>query len=123
MRPFFLFLVCALVALATIAYAQEPCVEGTRRECGSDTGVCKTGIAVCRDGKWVECVGCRGQISDVDICGNGVDDNCNGEVDENCFLWLSLILMGTGFLFIGVGLYYMHREKGERFMPESLGKD
>jgi len=120
---FAFFVLLFTIILMPVAYAQEPCVEGTRRECGTDTGVCEKGIAVCREGRWVECVGCKGQISDFDICGNGIDDNCDGEVDENCLLWLSLILMGTGFLFIAIGIYYMQKERGERFITESLGKD
>ena len=117
-------LILLLVILVSVAvHAQETCNEGDRRVCGTDTGVCESGRVVCKDGKWVECVGCKGPISEIDICGNRIDDNCDGEVDENCFPWISLVFLGMGFLFIGIGLYYMQKEKGERFIPETLGKD
>lgn len=117
-----------LILTASAVHAQdqgEPpcCEEGERRLCGTDTGVCETGRAVCKDGEWVECKGLRGPVSEADICGNGIDDNCNGEVDENCFPWLSFILVGLGIFFIGIGLYYMQKGQGGRIISEDLAKD
>jgi formylglycine-generating enzyme required for sulfatase activity len=47
-------------------------------------GICKDGIAACENGAWV----CRGQIlpQEKEICGNNLDENCNGYVDEGCDL-------------------------------------
>ncbi len=123
MRLAFFVLLCMIIFFTFNVQAQEVCNEGDRRRCGTDVGVCETGIAVCKGGKWVECVGCKGPISEIDICGNGIDDDCDGEVDEGCFPWISLILVGLGILFIGIGLYYMQKGKGERILREGLGKD
>ena len=115
-----------LILTAAVAHAQEEppcCEEGERRVCGVDTGVCQSGRAVCKNGEWVECKGLQGPASETDICGNGIDDNCNGEVDENCFPWLSFILVGLGIFFIGIGLYYMQKERGGRIISEGLAKD
>jgi len=77
---------------------------------------------VCRNGVWGECEKAKGPREN-EICGNRLDDDCDGEVDEGCFPWVSLVLVGTGVLFIGIGLYYMQRDKGERILTEGLGKD
>ena len=120
---FILITFCIIFLLMQTDHAQNFCEEGERRVCGTDIGVCESGRAVCKDGQWVECVGSKGPISENDVCGNGIDDNCNGEVDENCFPWVSFILVGLGILFIGIGLHYMQKEKGERIIRERLGKD
>ncbi len=53
---------------------------------GSDTGVCQTGIRSCQGGEWVIV---QERIDPVEeICENGLDDDCDGKVDE-C---LSLII-------------------------------
>ncbi len=52
----------------------NPCtIDG----CDSQTGVYHTIIA--------------------EICGNGIDDNCNGQIDENCFITLNLKVIISGF--------------------------
>ncbi len=115
-----------LILTASVVHAQEElyCEEGERRLCGIDTGVCESGRAVCKNGEWVECKGLKKPVSEADICGNGIDDNCNGEVDENCFPWLSFILVGLGIFFIGIGLYYMQKDRGGgRIISEDLAKD
>jgi len=122
MRLVLIISLCITLLLTAGVHAQETCREGDRRECGLIEGVCEPGRSICKDGKWVECKGSVGP-SETDICGNRVDDNCDGTIDENCFPWVSLVFVGMGILFIGVGLYYMQRERGERFIPESLGKD
>ncbi len=41
-----------------------------------------------------------------EICGNGIDDNCNGQVDEGCSVTLNLKLFIEGF-YIGNGMMIM----------------
>ena len=55
------------------------CREGDRRECGTDVGACQKGEQVCEDGHWSECRGAVWPSSEV--C-NGIDDDCNGIVDD-----------------------------------------
>jgi hypothetical protein len=56
------------------------CPEGETRICGTDIGECKTGIQTCEMGAWSACSGWT--LPAVEVC-NGLDDNCNYEVDEN----------------------------------------
>ncbi|MCK6508359.1 hypothetical protein L6R29_00135 [Myxococcota bacterium] len=63
------------------------CQEGKTQECYSgptDTkgiGACLVGIQTCQDGRWSECRGEQGPTPE--RC-NGLDDDCNGQVDEGC---------------------------------------
>ncbi|MGC9043130.1 MAG: MopE-related protein [Myxococcota bacterium] len=52
------------------------------RECGSNIGSCRTGLQSCKDGRWGECIGAIGPKDE--ICGDGLDNNCNGQIDEGC---------------------------------------
>jgi hypothetical protein len=59
-------------------------VDNGLAETACDTGqqgACRAGTLRCVDGGSV-CVARRGPTSE--ICGNGVDDDCNGETDERC---------------------------------------
>jgi hypothetical protein len=118
---FILAAVCLLFIFQATGQAQD-CEEGERRACGSDIGICESGRSICRNGTWSGCEGGIGPETK-ETCHNGLDDDCNGETDENCFPWVSLILVGTGMLFIGIGLNYMQRGKGERMLRERLSKD
>jgi hypothetical protein len=56
--------------------------------CGHKKGICKQGVIVCdNNGQWgTECKG-RVRPKPEEICHNGLDDNCNGEIDgtdEGC---------------------------------------
>ncbi len=54
-------------------------IDGQVRSCGSAVGACTPGSQLCTGGMWGMCVGASGPWTE--IC-NGVDDNCNGMVDE-----------------------------------------
>jgi hypothetical protein len=62
---------------------EKPCIclEGEQRPCGvRDVGICKRGVQFCERGQWGECKG--GTLPSEELCENGLDDNCNGTVDE-----------------------------------------
>jgi len=55
--------------------------ESLSRECGkSSVGICRLGTEVCRSGAWQ---GCDAVLPGRESC-NGLDDDCNGQVDEGC---------------------------------------
>lgn len=63
------------------------CEPGTSEVCYSGptgtqgVGPCQSGTRVCgSDGQWGECAG--EVVPAGEACSNGIDDNCNGEVDE-----------------------------------------
>ncbi|MBU1992728.1 MAG: putative metal-binding motif-containing protein [Patescibacteria group bacterium] len=60
------------------------CEPGASQPCGTDTGECVSGARICgEDGKWPAV--CVGEVTPVpEVCGDGLDNNCNGEVDEGC---------------------------------------
>lgn len=64
-------------------HARESCYAGPEET--RNVGVCRDGIRECSlDGtQWSDC---EGEIlpNALEICGNGLDDNCNGSSDENC---------------------------------------
>ncbi len=61
----------------------KKCNPGETKRCGVNRGICKTGIMVCgQDGVWGKCTGYIGPQKEK--CGDGIDNNCNGETDENC---------------------------------------
>lgn len=59
-------------------------VPGLGESCGSDVGICEKGTLVCDTPTPTPiCVG--GILPEpFDICGNGLDDNCDGLIDFNC---------------------------------------
>lgn len=58
------------------------CTEGQTKSCGSNVGICKQGIQTCVNGNWATCTGSINPTTE--ICSNGLDDDCDGMVDENC---------------------------------------
>ncbi len=58
-----------------------PCIVGTVEACGNNVGACQQGTRTCMPGGvWSACVGEVGPSAEV--C-NGIDDNCDGQIDEN----------------------------------------
>jgi MYXO-CTERM domain-containing protein len=56
------------------------CTPGTTRACGTDVGACAKGTQTCTpQGEWTECAGMTSPMAET--C-NGVDDDCDGEVDN-----------------------------------------
>jgi putative metal-binding protein len=60
------------------------CRVGDTQACGGqEVGACHAGTETCQsDGKWGPC---SGEVPPGDeVCGNGIDDDCDGETDETC---------------------------------------
>ncbi|HTV18392.1 MAG TPA: hypothetical protein VMG12_06965 [Polyangiaceae bacterium] len=57
------------------------CTDGDITSCGParEVGRCKRGASTCSGGTWGACEGSVEAIAEV--CGNGVDDDCDGETD------------------------------------------
>lgn len=55
------------------------CVEGEQRDCSINLGVCNLGVQECVAGAWSDT--CSGTVPITEVC-DGVDNNCNGAVDE-----------------------------------------
>lgn len=79
-----------------------PCASGERKLCGSDIGECRSGVRTCENSQWSECTNSKGPAEEV--CGNSLDDNCNGSVDEcvNLFwVWIAVgVIVALGFVWI-----------------------
>jgi len=54
--------------------------DGATRSCGSDRGACRLGVQTCEDGNWSSC---EGETSPgIEFC-DGVDNDCDGSIDED----------------------------------------
>jgi len=60
-----------------------PCASGDTQACGSDVGICEQGSQACDQGEWSACEGGRGPDA-AENCEDGLDNDCNGAVDEGC---------------------------------------
>jgi hypothetical protein len=60
------------------------CTGGQSRECGpsTDEGECVFGTSTCSGGVWGTCMGAV--YPEQEICGDGRDNDCDGETDESC---------------------------------------
>jgi hypothetical protein len=76
-----------LTVFAVLSSAQSAideatfCAPGSTRPC-PDVGICNGRVKTCDNGKWSDI--CTGgvQPEPQEVCDNGLDDNCNGMVDE-----------------------------------------
>jgi hypothetical protein len=59
------------------------CQDGETLPCGSNVGACKQGLRTCFNGEFGPCVGA---IEPTPEQCNGVDDNCDGQIDEGFHL-------------------------------------
>lgn len=64
------------------------CTPGSVRSCydgplgTAGVGLCHNGSQTCSEGSFSSCVG--EVLPSVEVCGNNLDDDCDGLVDENC---------------------------------------
>ena len=58
------------------------CAEDDTQQCGTNVGACEYGTRSCVDGIWGACIG--GIVATTEICGDGIDNDCDGQIDEGC---------------------------------------
>ncbi len=104
--------------------------EGETKPCGeSNMGVCALGSSTCVDGQWSDCVGAI--FPSTEICGDGIDNDCDGQIDEGCgdqstpqdgggFPWWLLSLIGIVILAVVLVLWYYFKRNNQELTWENL---
>ncbi len=91
------FLALSFMAAASSPAAAFNCMPGSTKPCGSNVGACREGTRTCVDGEWGECLG--GSDVQDEVCNNGIDDDCDGLVDE-CVGSVYPLLIVAGFFLL-----------------------
>jgi len=95
------------VSAASVLEEAAFCTPGSTRPC-PDVGICTGRVKICENGRWSE--NCTGGIQPApqEICDNGLDDNCNGVMDECVSLsgsiGIFLIISGSILLVFALAL-------------------
>jgi hypothetical protein len=93
MRAIHVVICAAITACAHAGEGNAPdasgaCQNGEARSCypgaGSEVGVgaCRAGTELCVDGAWGACTGAQTAVAEV--CGDNVDNDCNGDINNGC---------------------------------------
>jgi hypothetical protein len=62
-----------------------PCMPGDKHPCGSGLGACSGAVETCpADGQWQGKCDNPNLPAAKDLCGNAIDDDCNGLSDDGC---------------------------------------
>jgi hypothetical protein len=61
-----------------------PCVHGQSEPCGEAIGVCPRGTRYCQSGAWGVCQLPYDPETLVEVCNDGLDNDCDGSTDEEC---------------------------------------
>ena len=60
------------------------CIHGQSEACGEAVGVCPQGVRYCERGSWGECQLSYDPATLVELCDDGLDNDCDGRTDEEC---------------------------------------
>ncbi|MFH1978438.1 MAG: MopE-related protein [Candidatus Aenigmatarchaeota archaeon] len=74
-----LILLILAIAGSTTSQDAPVCDDGAIKPCGSNIGICQSGLQTCNDNTWGECIGDVNPREE--IC-NGIDDDCDAKIDE-----------------------------------------
>ena len=99
---FALIAVVLLAAAAAIQADAQECSMRQTRPCGSNVGECQSGLRVCQDGEWGDCIG--DTAPQAEICDNGIDDDCDGATDDCIVSFIPLVIILGVLLFVVMGL-------------------
>jgi hypothetical protein len=102
----FAFVAVFLMPASIMKVNAQDCIEGETKVCGSNIGLCESGEQMCLAGHWDECSG--GVEPEREICGNELDDDCDGAIDE-CLtsIWTIMAMVGFLLLFVMIMLIKM----------------